>query len=80
MMLGFPMPVEQAEDHATRLKCLADFVQQRQALHAPMDQVALGTLRAHMQAHLQALARSDPKAARQAAAGLGRGITQINAD
>ena len=70
MMLGFPMPVEPDDDHATRIKCLADFMQQRAHLGFPPDPVGLPVLTQHIAQHMQALQQQDPAKARQVAAGL----------
>lgn len=63
MLLGFPMQPELTDNHAIRLKCLADFMLQRAKLGFPPDPVGMPVLQAHIQAHLQLLQKQNPKAA-----------------
>ncbi len=66
LMLGFPMQVKPGEDHATRIQCLAQFLEQRAQVGAAPDPIAIGAIQQHLQQHLAMLAQQNPKAAAQA--------------
>ena len=70
MLLGMPMPIEPDEDHATRIKCIADFIEQRHRIGAPPDPVGQPVLEQHIAQHMQMLQQQDPKKARAVAASL----------
>lgn len=66
MRLGLPAVVSQADDHATHIRTLLLYVQQQSQTGQPPTPVETQRIQEHLQAHVQALAQTDPKLAKAA--------------
>lgn len=64
LLLGFPAAVEPQDDDIAHIRTCVQFLQQRNALGVPVDQVAQQAIMQHMARHLMQLNGKDPKAGR----------------
>lgn len=63
LLLGLPLEARPEQDQEARVRCLMDFVHQREVMGAPVDAVGMGALKARLEGHLERLREKEPKRA-----------------